>query len=229
MIRWFGLLCAAMMVMVGFSRVSQAALVISEIDCDTFGTDTLEFVEIMNTGPTSYDFSLNPVTLVFFNGSNDSSYWAGELTGTLIPGGIFLIGNSLLSPVPDITIPNSSIQNGADAVALYGGNASAWPNDTPAAAGFLDVILYDTDDADDPELMAIFNTVQINENLSGNKDGESIQRVGTGCGVADFIVDSPTPGASTLVPLPSAVYLLGAGFFGLLGVRRHRKTREEKS
>lgn len=227
MIRWFGLLCAALMVTVGLSSGSQAALLISEIDCDTTSTDDLEFIEIMNTGPMACDFSTNPVTLVFFDGGKDWSYQAVQLTGTLASGGLLLVGNSSLSPQPDIVIPQNSIQNGADAVALYSGNASDWPDEKSPIDGYLDAIVYDTDDADDPGLLAIFSTVQINENQNRNKDGESIQRVGTGYDAADFIVGSPTPGVSAVVPLPGAVYLLGAGLVGLLGVGRHSKTPEK--
>ena len=45
---------------------------INEIDADTPGTDTMEFVELYDGGVGNV--SLTGKTVVFFNGSNDLSY-----------------------------------------------------------------------------------------------------------------------------------------------------------
>ena len=80
----------------------------------------LEFIEIKSESP---NFSLDGYVIVLFNGSSngsDSSYLAIDLDGYQTDlNGLFLIGNNNVSPSAQIIIPNNSIQNGADAVAIY--------------------------------------------------------------------------------------------------------------
>lgn len=214
------------MIMLIFSSIIHAALLISELDCDTVGTDTAEFVEILNTGSDPYDFSGNPVVLVFFNGSDDASYRAVELAGTLGPGGILVVGQPAVLPAPDIVIESSFVQNGADAVALYAGEASAWGNDTPAVGGYLDALVYDTGQDADVGLLEIFDVfdgIQVNENNNGDKDHDSIQRIEPGIGGSHFIVGPATPGEATLVPVPGAVYLVSSGLIALVWMRSRTK------
>ena len=95
---------------------------VNEIDSDTDSFDELEFLEIKSESP---NFSLNGYIVVFFNGSSngaDSSYLTLDLNGFQTDlNGLFLIGNINVSPSAQLIIPNSSIQNGADAVAIYEG------------------------------------------------------------------------------------------------------------
>ena len=216
------------MIMMIFSSNIHAALVISELDCDTEGADSAEFVEILNTGLELYDFFLNPVVLVFFNGDkeNDPSYRAVDLEGTLNSGGVLVVGGPNVSPVPDIAMGSGFIQNGADAVALYPGKATDWANGSAAAGGYIDALVYDTDETDDSGLLAIFDVldgIQVNENTKGNKDFDSIQRIEAGLGGSHFIVGPATPGESTLVPLPGAIYLLSSGFIAMIWMRSRSK------
>jgi hypothetical protein len=54
--------------------------------------------------------------------------------------------------------PDNTLQNGADAVALYQANAVDFPNGTPVTAvNLIDAIVYDTSDADDPVLLQLLN------------------------------------------------------------------------
>jgi endonuclease I len=130
-----------------------------------------------------------------FNGSTnglDSSYRAIDLNGFQTDlNGLFLIGNNNVSPSAQIIIPNNSIQNGADAVAIYQAPLSDFPNSTLATTtNLIDALVYDTSDSDDDNLMQLLGlTFQINENENGNKDFESIQRSNNG----SYFVDSPTP------------------------------------
>jgi hypothetical protein len=171
-------------------------LVINELDCDNPSTDLEEFIEIKSQTP---NFSTDGYVLVFFNGSTnggDSSYLTIDLTGfTTDSNGLLLIGSSGVSPYPQVLIPISVIQNGADAVAIYQASPDDFPEETVATiTNLVDVLLYDTNDADDSTLIEIFNDdlnfldiQQINEGSSGNTD--SIQRHTDGT----YFVGTPTP------------------------------------
>lgn len=170
-------------------------VVINELDCDTPGIDDKEFVELKSATP---HFSLNGLVLVFFNGSAagaNSSYLALDLDGyTTDINGLLLIGSTTVSPSPQYLIPANTIQNGADAVAIYQGNPEDFPEATPASAGanLVDVLLYGTNDADATGLIAIFQAFnpaiqQINEGASNNVF--SIQRNNDGT----YFSGAPTP------------------------------------
>src|SRR3954468_12534802 len=105
---------------------ARAVPVINEIDANQTGsTDPFEFVEL--AGPAN--LSLNGLVVVFFNGNTDTSYRSFDLDGfQLGPTGYFLIGNTSVLPTPDIIFPDTTLQNGADAVALYASNGSDFPN-----------------------------------------------------------------------------------------------------
>lgn len=170
---------------------------INELDADTPSTDTLEFLELKSTTP---NFSLDGYVLVFYNGFSSGtgslSYYAIDLDGyTTDINGIFLLGNSLVSPSPDLVIPNSSIQNGPDLVALYVGNASDYPLDTPATStNVVDALAYSNSATNSPTtLMAIFGlTTFVNENQTSNATTKSIQRNNDGT----YTVATPTPGVN---------------------------------
>ncbi|MEM1094027.1 MAG: lamin tail domain-containing protein, partial [Bacteroidota bacterium] len=169
-----------------------AGLVINEVDADTEGVDVLEFVELYNG--TDAEIALDDYVLVFYNGNGDDSYRAIDLDGfTIASKGYFLVGNV---DVPGISIefPSNGLQNGADAVALYLGEAASFPDDTPAtAAGVIDAVVYGTNDADDTALLDLFGlTTQFDEAANGNKDFDSVQRAPDG---GSFVTALATPGA----------------------------------
>ena len=165
---------------------------VNEIDSDTDGYDELEFLEIKSESP---NFSLDGYIVVFFNGSSsgsDSSYLTIDLNGFQTDlNGLFLIGNINVSPSAQLIIPNSSIQNGADAVGIYQGSVDDFPDSTLATTfNLIDALAYDTSDSDDDNLMQLLGlSYQINENENGNKTIESIQRANDG----SYFITSPTP------------------------------------
>lgn len=167
-------------------------IVINELDCDTPSTDTKEFIELKTDTPY---FALDGYVVVLFNGSTsgaNSSYYSIDLDGyTTDINGLLLIGSIDVSPIPQLIIPTSIIQNGADAVAVYLGNSYDFLDGTLATTtNLIDALMYDTSDADDTDLMALLNvTVQTNENENGNKNTESIQRNNNGT----YFVGTPTP------------------------------------
>ena len=103
---------------------------IVEIDADQTGTDDQEFVEIKTEFANQ---SLDGMLAVFFNGSSDTSYRTVDLTGFASDeNGYFLLGSDAVAGA-DITMgPDNTIQNGADAVALYMADAANFPDGTPA-------------------------------------------------------------------------------------------------
>src|SRR5882724_2571926 len=104
------------------STTTLALPVINEIDPNQIGSvDSQEFIELAGT-PLS---SLNGYVVVLFNGATETSYRAFDLDGyTVGPTGYFLLGNVGVTPTPDIIFPDITLQNGADAVALYAANGS---------------------------------------------------------------------------------------------------------
>ena len=75
--------------------------------------------------------------------------------------------------------------NGPDAVALYIGSASDFPNGTVATTTRLqDAIVYGTDDPNASGLLPLLNASQpvANENATGNSQAQSNQRCPNGMG-----------------------------------------------
>lgn len=120
-------------------------VVINELNADNpGGPDTAEFIELYG----SPNVTLDGITVVLFDGTSGLSYLAFDLDGyTTDSVGFFMIGNAGVAS-SDIVIPNASIQNGADAIALYIGNAIDFPNGTvPTPNHLMDAMVYGTADA----------------------------------------------------------------------------------
>lgn len=183
------------------SVISPTTVIINEVDSDTDGTDVLEFIELYDGG--AGNTSLDGLVLVLYNGSDDLSYASLELDGkTTDANGYFVVGNSGVTNV-GLVFNNGTLQNGADAVALYYGAATDFPSGTLISiTNLIDAIVYDTDDADDAELLVLLNASesQINENGRGNKEFHSNQRFPNGSGGArntsSYDQTYPTPGAA---------------------------------
>ncbi len=186
-----------------FYCVNFGTVIINEMDADQTGTDTAEFVELFDGGVGSTP--LSGMTLVFFNGSNDLSYRAYDLDGYLTDedGYFILCGNAANTPNCDLDVsPDTDlIQNGQDAIALYAGDATTFPTNSPVTVNnLLDALVYDTDDSDDPGLLVLLNEgqPQINENANTRGITESNQRCSNGSGGArntdTYRQFLPTPG-----------------------------------
>ncbi len=175
--------------------VSKAQVVINELDSDTPSTNDKQFIELKST---SANFSLNGYVLVFFNGTGSlatKSYYVVDLDGlTTDVNGIVVLGNQLVSPVPNRLLTDSTFQNGPDGVAIYSGNATDFPNSTPATTtNLISALVYDTSDADATALMtALGITSQIDENANGAQTTQSIQRKNDGT----YETKATTPGAN---------------------------------
>ncbi len=184
-------------------------VLINEVDADTDGTDDMEFVELFDGGVGNTD--LSGLVLVLYNGNGDESYAAFDLDGySTDANGYFVLGNPSVPGVDFVVDPGSSgaIQNGADAVALYVGDASDFPDDTPVTATrLIDALVYDTNDDDDNGLIDVLTPgqPQVNEDGQGDKDGHSNQRIPNGSGgrlvTSTYTQIPPTPDALNIGPL----------------------------
>jgi predicted extracellular nuclease len=183
-------------------------VVINEVDSDTPEADAAEFVELYDGG--TGNTLLNGLVVVFYNGSTDTSYAAFDLDGmTTNASGYFTLGNAGVSGV-DLVFNGNTLQNGADAVALYAGNAADFPNGTAiGTTNLVDAVVYDTADADDPGLLALLNPgqPQVDENQDGSGATNSIQRCPNGSGgarnTAGYVAAAPTPDGTNQCPPPA--------------------------
>ncbi|WP_124980593.1 endonuclease [Nonlabens xiamenensis] len=185
---------------------AQSQVIINELDADTPGVDTAEFVELKTPSPFT---SLNGYVMVLFNGSSSStsgmgrSYFALDLDGAVTDAnGLYVIGGNDVVPVPDRVFSQNTLQNGADAIAIYQGNATDWPDRTFATTvNLVDAVIYDTDDADNADLMNLLNiSSQWNENENGLKTTESLQRK------SDGTLEAKTPTPHSLNDAMSPTY-----------------------
>lgn len=185
-----------------------AVVIINEVDADTLGTDTAEFVELYDGGVGNSP--LDGLVVVFYNGSNDRSYASYDLDGfSTNANGYFHLGNAGVSPTPDIIFSSNGLQNGADAVALYADDATNFPSGTLVTTNNIsDAIVYDTNDGDDAGLLVLLNAdqPQINEDGAGDKDNHSNQRCPNGSGgplnTSAYAQFAPTPGAANTCVAP---------------------------
>lgn len=185
------------------SSVTRANVLINELDADTEGTDTQEFLELYDGGVGGQ--SLNGYYLVAYNGNGDQAYRVLNLAGFQTDAqGYFLICTGL-SAWPGCEMrfhngDNSGIQNGADAVALYYQPSPVpYIGDAIAYSGLVDALVYDTSDADDLELLSLMRNQasQVNENEFGSKTTHSIQRCGGELLAGDqFQVGGISPGTA---------------------------------
>ncbi|MCD8446768.1 InlB B-repeat-containing protein [Tenacibaculum finnmarkense] len=181
-------------------RRNPITIMINEIDVDQKGRDTNEFIELYDGG--TGNTSLDGYSIVLFNGGNDKSYKTIDLTGhKTTADGYFVIGSSTVANV-NFTPTKFSLQNGADAIALYHADASEFSYGSPVTTtDLVDAVVYDTDDKDDTGLLALLNgnQPQINEHGKKDKENHSSQRVINGSGglrnTDTYTQATPTPGA----------------------------------
>jgi DNA/RNA endonuclease G (NUC1) len=196
---------------------------INEVDADTPGSDTAEFIELYDGGLGNtpldglvvvlYDGGLSPFT-------GNQSYAAFDLKGkSTDANGYFVLGNPGV-PNAGLTFEPGEfglLQNGPDAVALYIGHASDFPNGTVVTTtDLLDAIVYGTNDPAPANLMSLINSGQkiLNEDATGTGTAQSNQRCPNGMGgfrnTSPFYPGAPTPGAANNCPAtrpPSSVVI----------------------
>jgi hypothetical protein len=217
---------------------AKAALLINELDSDsvnTPSTDAFEFVELYESTGTSVP--LDGYVLVFYNGNGNVVYSVDDLdTFSTSATGYFTVG-SIAGATKTKT--SNTIQNGVDAVALFLGNGTDFPNGTaatarPAGTTLIDAVVYKTGaDVDgvnlDTQLGVTGPIVDEfgRDGLAATGAIDSIGRIPNGGGSAlnssSWIYMVPTPNAENSPPIPepaSAALLTIAGV--IMGFRRRR-------
>jgi len=174
----------------GFAQ-STPTVVLNELNIDNpGGGDVSEFVELYGTPGASLD----SLVIVLFEGGTDLSYQAYDLDGySLDNNGFFVIGNAGAANV-DLVIPNATISNGADGIAIYLGDATDFPTDTPpTATNLIDAAVYGTGDQTDNGLIvalgldiAVPGYVQLDETAQQAGADLSISRTPDGGSAFDF-------------------------------------------
>ncbi|RXN21811.1 hypothetical protein ROHU_006888 [Labeo rohita] len=180
---------------------------ISEVNCDNPKLDTQEFVELYyeGTNPTSLD----GYTLVFYNGKGDFAYRVIDLTGHYTDQrGFFVVGSSELTPRPAISFPPNSVQNGPDAIALYGPNWVPVPEGgNVSGVGLLDAVVYTSrksvDGADGLASVLTPGSVPYVEDEAALEGDESIQRCWQSENLWTFYTGPPTPAWVNHCPPPT--------------------------
>ncbi|XP_046702959.1 uncharacterized protein si:ch211-183d21.1 isoform X2 [Silurus meridionalis] len=186
-----------------FSAV-HSCLIISEVNADNPALDTQEFVELFSLSGGST--SLNGYTLVFYNGNGNVAYRVVNLSGhSTDERGFFLIGSAELQPPPAIQLPPNSVQNGPDAIALYG---PSWvpvaEKGNVSAIGLLDALVYTsrlaTSSADILVHVLTPGSLPYVENSFFLDGDESIQRCWLSENYYSFQNAVPTPGRPNICP-----------------------------
>ncbi|XP_062847666.1 uncharacterized protein si:ch211-183d21.1 [Trichomycterus rosablanca] len=178
-----------------------------------------EFVELFALSGGS--MSLDGYTLVFYNGKGDKAYRVVDLSGhSTDEHGFFLIGSTDLKPSPAIVLPHNSVQNGPDAIALYGPSwVPVHENGNVSAVGLLDAVVYTSrraqGSADHLARILTPGSEPYLEDEQFLEGDESIQRCWLSDNYYSFQNGSPTPGRANncqqLAPAHLSIYKIQLG------------------
>ncbi|XP_042720358.1 uncharacterized protein LOC122176123 isoform X3 [Lagopus leucura] len=191
---WFPKVAAQSPIKSPRDQKTEHTLLISEINADTPGEDTSEFVELYHTsGQTA---PLDGYYLVFYNGNGNQAYKVLNLQGKATNSqGFFLVGSASVKPA--IVIPKNTIQNGPDAIAVYYGKGSYKEGMSVTGKGLVDALVHKTKKTDRADtLLGVLTPGRdaLLEDSTFRSMDESIER----CRGADaqwfFQVAVPTPG-----------------------------------
>jgi hypothetical protein len=184
-------------------------VVINEVDSDQTSSDTLEFIELYNKSGSAQP--LDGLVLVLYDGDANLSYRTVSLAGLTIPAnGYFVIGNPAVTNA-GLTFPNGSLQNGADAVALYIASPAEIPNGTSVGAStgtLVDAVVYGTSDPNATVLIAALTPgkPQVDEGAGPASETVSISRLPNGGAAFDsslYVAQAPSPGTTNILPPPN--------------------------
>ncbi|KAM6351780.1 uncharacterized protein FN964_008213 [Alca torda] len=191
---WFPKAAAQNLIKKPGDQKTEHTLLINEVNADSPGEDTSEFVELYHTsGQTA---RLDGYYLVFYNGKGNQAYKVFNLQGKVTNSqGLFLVGSSSVNPA--IVIPKNTIHNGPDAIALYYGKGNYKEGMGVTNYGLVDALVHKTKKTDRADTLVRVLTLGRDaflEDSTFRTTDESIER----CRGADsqwiFQVAKPTPG-----------------------------------
>jgi hypothetical protein len=199
---------------------ARGGLIINELDSDSVNTPTTdfaEFIELYDTSGTSVP--LDGYVLVYYNGNGNVSYRAEDLDGLVTRADGYLIVGSI--PGAERVVPGNTLQNGGDAVALYLGDATSFPNGTAmTSANLIDAVVYktgaDTDADDMVSTFLVAGGVVDEFGRDGTGATGAIDSIGRSPNASGGLRDTttwtfmtPTPGSANVeVPEPASAFLL---------------------
>ena len=99
-----------------------AHLVVNEVDYDQIGTDTTEFVELLNKGTNA--INLSHYALAFINGANNLEYLRVALNGFISSGQYLVVASTNLSGIAGPTIAGVLVATVGSGWAILGDSAS---------------------------------------------------------------------------------------------------------
>lgn len=187
---------------------SDPPVLINEVDSYTWNGDTAEFVELFDGGVGNAP--LDGLVLVFYQGDDQTVVNAIDLDGELTDSnGYFLLGNAGVAGA-DLTLPDSSIGDGYDAVALYQADAAEFTVGTALTTNnLIDAIVYLADETSaDGLLLPLLapSETEVDEDENTFALGQSLQRIPDGSGgpriTSEIVAAAPTPGAPNQLPGP---------------------------
>ncbi|XP_053328124.1 uncharacterized protein LOC128502367 [Spea bombifrons] len=155
-------------------------LLISEVNPNTPGSaEDTEYVELYH--PKNTSVGLTGYWLVFYNGKNNMAYYTLDLKGFQTDkNGYFLVGNPRVSPKPHVTMPINTLQNGADAVALYYRPQKPFKKNMAVTShGLVDAVVYVSQVGDDADgLLKVLTPGQkaVHEDERFHQEDESLSR-----------------------------------------------------
>lgn len=186
-------------------------LQINEVEADSPGTDSAEFVEL----DIGFDgqVSLDGYVLAHFNGGNDNREFAIDLDGagaTTKADGILLVADSGVPAIADIALGSTDIQQGEDALVVYQfpGAVSGFPSTFSGVAAtvpVIDALVYESgNDADVTSLHALITSTNkvfqlgATSNARQTTTAQRCTRASARRDVDQFKRETPTPGAANM-------------------------------
>jgi predicted extracellular nuclease len=180
------------------SAAMAADLVINEIDYDQPGTDTAEFIEILNKDSVSVDLSSYTLQLVNGNAGGAAVYRTYNLPATMLAAGDYFVvcaNNTTVANCDlDVTPDTDLVQNGApDAVGLLFGTT------------LIDAVSYEGDTGapyTEGSGIGLVDTAAAGESISRCPDGTDTDQNNV-----DFVLRNITPGAANACIIEQAPYV----------------------
>lgn len=181
---------------------------INEVDADNNSVpDSLEFVELFGDPNLPLDGHI----IVFYKGGGNTVttnvYAAFDLDGQSTDSlGFFLLANPAVEGV-DVEFEPGLLRDGGDAVALFVGDSTDFPNGTPlTTVGLLDAVVYGTADQTNPFLIDSLTPgqPQLDEWMLGAENGGALAWARLPDGGPAFssdlmVLQQPTPGYTNLL------------------------------